>query len=102
MGYDIEDENKAEKGKQSTGKVDKKEREKYRKEMSKKTISKEEQNLVIIVHNEHVIGSLFGQAMQFSVLGIYVSFVIAIGRLIRLLFDRISQRVMYEELPDTS
>jgi hypothetical protein len=58
--------------------------------MSKKTISKEEQNLVIIVHNEHVIGSLFGQAMQFSVLCIYVSFVIAIGRLIRLLFDRIS------------
>ena len=80
----------AEKGKQSTSKIDKKERERYRHEMSKKTISKEEQNLVIIVHNEHVIGSLFGQAMQFSVLGIYVSFVIAIGRLIRFLFDRIS------------
>lgn len=99
---EIEAENTAEKGKQSTSKVDKKERERYRHEMNKKTISKEEQTLVIIVHNEHVIGSLFGQAMQFSVLGIYVSFVIAIGRLIRFLFDRISQRVMYEELPDTS
>lgn len=57
---------------------------------------------MLVLYNDHVIGSFFGSAMQLSVLGLYVTFVIAIGRLIRVLFDRISQRVMYEELPDTS
>lgn len=58
--------------------------------------------MVVIIYNEHVIGSFFGTALQLSVLGLYVTFVIAIGRLIRALCDRISQRVMYEELPNTS
>ena len=58
--------------------------------------------MVVILYNEHVIGSFFGTALQLSVLGLYVTFVIAIGRLIRALCDRISQRVMYEELPNTS
>lgn len=87
---DIEAENKAEHRKQSTSKLDRRAREKGRAEMQKKRIVKEEQNLVVILYNEHVIGSLFGTALQISVLGLYVTFVIAIGRLIRVLFDRIS------------
>jgi hypothetical protein len=36
-----------------------------------------------------------------SVVGLYVTIVIAIGRFLRIVFDKISQRVMYEELPNT-
>ena len=39
--------------------------------------------------------------MQLSVIGLYATIVITIGRFIRIIFDRISQRVMYEELPNT-
>lgn len=97
---DVEMENKAEKRKQSTSKVEKKLREKDKAEMSKKKVQ-EEQNLVILVYNEEVIGSFFGSALQLSVVGLYATIVIAIGRFIRIIFDRISQRVMYEELPNT-
>jgi len=97
---DVEMENGAEKRKQSTSKVDKKLREKDKAEMSKKKVQ-EEQNLVILVYNEEVIGSFFGSALQLSVVGLYATIVIAIGRFIRIIFDRLSQRVMYEELPNT-
>jgi hypothetical protein len=69
--------------------------------MQKKRIKKTDQNLVILVYNEHVIGSLFGAAINISVLGLYATLVITFGRLIRVVFDRISQRVIYEELPHT-
>lgn len=55
---------------------------------------------MIVVFNEEVIGSLFGSAFQFSVVGLYATIVVAIGRFIRLIFDRISQRVIYEEMND--
>lgn len=95
---DIEAENRAEKRKQSTSKIDKKLREKDKAAMSKKKVL-EEQNLVMLVYNEEVIGSFFGNALQMSVVGLYATIVIAIGRFIRIMFERISQRVMYEELP---
>lgn len=34
-------------------------------------------------------------------MGLYATIVIAIGRFLRLIFDRISQRMIYEEMPDT-
>ena len=39
--------------------------------------------------------------MSMSVIGIYVTIVYAVGRFLRLMFDRYSQRAMYEELPET-
>lgn len=97
---DIEAENKAEKRKQSTSKVEKKLRERDKFEMSKKKV-KEEQNLVMLIYSEEVVGSFFGNALQLSVVGLYATIVIAIGRFLRIVFDRLSQRVMYEELPST-
>jgi len=97
---DIEAENRAERRKQSTSKVDKKLREREKAEMQKKKVY-EDQSLVILLYNEQVIGSFFGNALQLSVIGLYATIVITIGRFIRIIFDRISQRVMYEELPNT-
>ena len=37
-----------------------------------------------------------------SLIGIYVTVVLTIGRVIRMFFDRTSQRVIYEEMPDTN
>lgn len=97
---EIEAENRAERRKQSTSKVDKKLREKEKAEMQKKKVY-DDQSLVILLYNEQVIGSFFGNALQLSVIGLYATIVITIGRFIRIIFDRISQRVMYEELPNT-
>lgn len=35
-----------------------------------------------------------------SIIGIYATFVLAVGRFIRLTYDKISMRVMYEEMPN--
>lgn len=78
-----------EKRKSGTSKIDKKLREKDVLEMRKKKVQ-EEQNLVILIFNEEVIGSFFGNALQLSVVGLYATIVIAIGRFIRIVFDRIS------------
>lgn len=48
-----------------------------------------------------MIGSIFGAALNISVLGLYATLVITFGRLIRSVFDKLSQRVIYEELPHT-
>jgi len=39
--------------------------------------------------------------MSMSVVGLYATIVIAVGSFLRLIFDRISQRVIYEEMPTT-
>lgn len=57
--------------------------------MAKKKVL-DEQNLVMLIYNEEVIGSFFGNALQLSVVGLYATIVIAIGRFIRIVFDRIS------------
>ena len=64
---DIEAENKAERRKQSTSKADKKLRERDKAEMQKKKVQ-EEQNLVILLYNEQVIGGFFGNAFSMSVI----------------------------------
>jgi hypothetical protein len=43
---------------------------------------------------------MFSSSTSFSVIGLYVTIVYAISAFIRLIFDRISQRVIYEEMPD--
>ena len=52
--------------------------------------------------NDFVFGSLFGASISnISVIGLYATFVFAIGKFIRIFFDKISQRVIYEEMPNT-
>jgi piezo-type mechanosensitive ion channel component 1/2 len=70
---------------------------------SNNPINEATKDLVLVIYNEQVIGSLFGTALQLSVVGLYATIVIAIGRFLRLAFDRISQRVIYEEMdPETT
>lgn len=53
-----------------------------------------------VLLNEFVFGSLFGASISnISVIGLYATFVFAIGKFIRLIFANISQRVIYEEMP---
>lgn len=54
----------------------------------------------MVVYNEEVIGSFFGNSQNLSVVGLYATIVIAVGGFIRLIFDRTSQRVIYEEIPN--
>ena len=58
-------------------------------------------DLVILVYNENVMSNALSSVMSMSVIGIYVTIVYAVGRFLRILFDRFSQRIMYEELPET-
>jgi len=59
------------------------------------------QDLVMVVFNETVLSSFFAGAMSMSVIGIYVTIVYAVGNFLRIIFDRYSERVIYEELPNT-
>jgi hypothetical protein len=38
--------------------------------------------------------------MPLSIIGLYATLVLAVGRFVRLFFDRLSQRVIYEEMPE--
>ena len=58
-------------------------------------------DLVLILYNESVMGSALISVMGMSVIGIYVTIVYAVGRFLRIIFDRYSERVIYEELPET-
>jgi hypothetical protein len=51
--------------------------------------------------NELTFGSIIGaMSDNISIIGIYATFVLAVGRFIRLTYDKISMRVMYEEMPN--
>lgn len=60
-----------------------------------------DEDLVLLLYNEAVMGSLMTSFASMSVIGVYVAVVLAVGRFLRVLFDRYSQRVIYEELPNT-
>jgi hypothetical protein len=38
--------------------------------------------------------------MPLSIIGLYATLVLAVGRFVRIFFDRLSQRVIYEEMPE--
>lgn len=46
------------------------------------------------------MGNVLASVLTMSVIGIYITIVYAVGRFLRIIFDRYSQRVIYEELPD--
>jgi len=54
-----------------------------------------------VVYNDTVISNFLAGAMTMSVIGVYVTIVYAVGRFLRIIFDRYSQRILYEELPNT-
>ncbi len=62
------------------------------------------EELQFIIINDDVISSFFGfnsdGSIPFSIISIYATFVYAVGRFVRLFFDKISTRVIYEEMPD--
>ena len=53
------------------------------------------------MYNESVMSNVLSSVMSMSVIGIYVTIVYAAGRFLRIIFDRYSERVIYEELPET-
>lgn len=58
-------------------------------------------DLVVVIYNDMVMSAAFSAIMTMSVIGVYVTLVYAVGRFLRIIFDRYSQRVIYEELPET-
>jgi len=44
---------------------------------------------------------MFGDAYSIGVIGLYVGLIYALGISLRSIFDRYSERVIYEELPET-
>ncbi len=51
-----------------------------------------------------MISSFFGfnsdGSMPLSIIGIYATLVYTVGKFVRIFFDKISQRVIYEEMPE--
>ena len=60
-----------------------------------------QKDLVIVLYNDSVLSNFLSSAVTVSVVGVYVTVVYAVGRFLRLIFDRYSQRILYEELPET-
>ena len=62
--------------------------------------------LSFILINDDVISSFFGfnsdGGIPLSIVGIYATLVWTVGKFIRIFFDKISQRVIYEEMPEPS
>jgi hypothetical protein len=60
--------------------------------------------VTFILINDDVISSFFGfnsdGSMPLSILGIYATLVYTVGKFVRIFFDKISQRVIYEEMPE--
>jgi hypothetical protein len=61
----------------------------------------QDEDLVLLLYNEAVMGSILTSFASMSVVGVYIAVVLAVGQFLRLLFDRYSSRAIYEELPDT-
>ncbi|CAD8103233.1 unnamed protein product [Paramecium sonneborni] len=68
-----------------------------------KQIGASSQNRVeFFVLNELAFGSLIGAlSTNMSIISIYATFVLTIGRFLRFAYDKISTRVMFEEMPET-
>lgn len=56
---------------------------------------------MLVIYNDTVMSTVLSAVMSMSVIGVYVTIVYAVGRFLRIIFDRYSERVIYEELPET-
>ena len=61
----------------------------------------EYKKLYFYIHCDYILGSIIGKTMKnMSVIGFYVTIVLAIGQIIKSLFHNIMMRVIYEEMPN--
>ena len=60
----------------------------------------QENKLTLTLNSLNVVSSMIGDA-SISVVGLYVGIIYTVGSVLRSMFDRYSERVIYEELPDT-
>jgi hypothetical protein len=58
-------------------------------------------DVMIILYNNRVMNEIFGAIASLSVVGIYVGVIFVVGNFIRLVFDRYSEKSIYEDLPET-
>jgi len=56
--------------------------------------------VVMVVGSEKAMASILGSIGSLGVIGFYVTITLAVGRVIRGMFDKSSQNVIYEELPE--
>ena len=54
---------------------------------------------MIVVYNDKVMSAMLSNSLSLSVIGIYVTVVYTVGTLLRSIFERYSQRIIFEELP---
>mmetsp|Transcript_210 Transcript_210/g.187 ORF Transcript_210/g.187 Transcript_210/m.187 type:complete len:154 (+) Transcript_210:136-597(+) len=64
------------------------------------TFFAEGDTMTVCLVNEYALGSIFSSLGSLGFIGIYVTVVLAVGRIVRELFDKVSQRVIYEEMPN--
>ena len=53
----------------------------------------------MIIFNDRVVSSTFEFLASYGIVGLYVSVVFVVGKFVRLMVDRASQRIMFEDLP---
>ena len=63
-------------------------------------LGSQENKLTLTLNSLNVVSSMIGDA-SISVVGLYVGIIYTVGSVLRSMFDRYSERVIYEELPDT-
>ncbi|XP_072051964.1 piezo-type mechanosensitive ion channel component 2-like [Amphiura filiformis] len=56
--------------------------------------------LTIYTFNERVDSKLFAPFSSYGIIGLYISFVLVVGRLVRLIFSGTSETVMFTEFPN--
>ena len=56
--------------------------------------------ILIYVYNDQILDSFITQFLSLSVVGLYVTVIFAVGQILRVFFEKISTRVIYEEQPN--
>ena len=55
----------------------------------------------MVIYSDSVINSMFASALSMSVIALYITVIYTLGKVLRALFERFSEQVIYEELPNT-
>jgi hypothetical protein len=74
---------------------------KLQKPFKKEQGTSDSNDAVIVVYSDGVIDGMFASALSMSVISLYITVVYTIGKVVRTVFERFSEHVIYEELPDT-
>ena len=61
------------------------------------------ESISFYIHCDYIMGNILGDTLRdMSVIGFYVTIVLAIGQLIKGIFMNITMKVIYEEMPETN